>query len=291
MDKTEIINKINSAVADMNDKTEFINNKTHKHVYRVKATDEWLQGVSSVSSIVPKDWLSAWGGKEASKFLGYSDYVGDTERAIEMKNKIAEMSLEDYIKLLGEAKGAAFRKSKEAMVDGKAGHALLEAIVKARIDGKEIPAIPSGTLERPITQWLDWEKENVDYWILSEGMVCYPEYKYGGTLDALAMMKNGKLALVDFKFASHISEDYYLQTAAYAFTFEPYGIKVDERIIIRLPKTLEREEYDPKNHKYFKVPNNLEVEWVKTNYDEDKMVFINALPVKKWCNQFVNKFK
>ncbi len=63
------------------------------------------------------------------------------------------------------------------LVDGKAGHALLEAIVKARIDGKEIPAIPSGTLERPITQWLDWEKENVDYWILSEGMVCYPEYK------------------------------------------------------------------------------------------------------------------
>ena len=45
------------------DETEFIDNKTHKHVYRVKATDEWLQGVSSVSSIVPKDWLSAWGGK------------------------------------------------------------------------------------------------------------------------------------------------------------------------------------------------------------------------------------
>jgi hypothetical protein len=103
-------------------------------------------------------------------------------------------------------------------------------------------------------------------------------------------MKNDKLAMVDFKFSSHISEDYYLQTAGYSATFEPYGITFDDRIIIRLPKTLEREEYDEKLHKYYMVENNLEVETVKTDYKVDRDVFFHALPVKTWCNQWLKKF-
>ena len=196
-----------------------------------------------MSSIVPKDWLSAWGAKECAKFLGYSDYEGDTERATEVIQHIFEISQEEngikkYIEFLKEAKGASGRKSKTALVDGKKGHAWLEEYVKARIRGKELPAMPVGTLKRPIEQFLEWEVKNISTWVLSEARVAYPEKGYAGTMDALAIMKNGKLAVVDFKFASHISEDYYLQTAAYAFTFEPYGIKIDDRIIIRLPITL-----------------------------------------------------
>ena len=289
---TELIKKINDAIADMGSKVEFINDK-HQHRYQVKATGEWLQGVSSVSSIVPKDWLSAWGAKEAVKFLGYTDYQDSQEemgKALEMKEKIEEMDLFEYMKLLTEAKGASGRKSKQSLVDGKLGHKWLETYVQAKISGAVVPEMPKGNLDRPITQFLEWEDNNVDYWILSEAIVAYPEKKYCGTLDAMAMLKNGHLAIIDFKFASHISEDYFLQCAGYQATFEPYGIKIDNRVIIRLPKTLEREEYDTVAHKYKMVTNDLEVKVLNGSYENDRDVFFNALPVKQWCNQFVNKF-
>jgi hypothetical protein len=290
MDKINLIKKITDAVTDMQSKVEFIDEK-RQHRYQVRATGEWLQGVSSVSSIVPKDWLAPWGAKEACKFLGYSDYEGDTERAQEVMEMIVNgMTLEEYMDLLKEAKGAHGRKSKTALIDGKAGHEWLEGYVKAKIEGTVLPEVPKGSLGRPITQFLAWEAENVDYWILSEAIVAYPEKKYCGTLDGLAMLKNGKLALIDFKFSSHISEDYFLQCAGYQATFEPYDIKIDNRIIIRLPKTLEREEWDEVNHKYIMVANDLEVKILNGSYDWDRDIFFHCLPLKTWINQYLKKF-
>jgi hypothetical protein len=285
----EIVGKIREAVLDMMSKVEFVNDK-RQHRYQLKSNGNWLQGVSTVSSIIPKDWLSAWGAKECAKFLGYSDYEGDTERAKEVMEMISQMKTpEELIELLKEAKGASGRKSKTALVDGKKGHDWLEIYVKAKIRNQDLPEIPDGTLERPIKQFLAWEEKEIKQWILSEARVAYPEKGYAGTMDAMAILKNGKLAVIDFKFASHISEDYYLQTAGYGATFEPYGIKVEERVIVRLPKTLQREEYDEKTHKYKMVDNNLEVEIVKTNYEVDKQVFFSCLPVKSWINQFKKK--
>lgn len=153
----------------------------------------------------------------------------------------------------------------------------------------EYPIIPSGMLERPIKQFLEWEKENVKSWIVSEAIVAYPEKGYAGTLDGMAIMKLGRVALIDFKFASHISEDYYLQTAGYQACFEPYGIKIDDRIIIRLPKTIEREEWNDKEFKYEMKPNNIEVEIVENEYEFDRDAFFHALPLKKWVNAMENR--
>ena len=296
----ELKEKIQNAVLDMMKKVKFIDEKGE---HRYETLDGvWLQGVSTVSSIVPKDWLAAWGAKECVKFLGYSDYEGDVERAREIMKQISECkTAEEYIAILKEAKGASGRKSKTALVDGTAGHLWLQEFLLADIRRLEnikryneltkeerqkynYPEPPTGNLERPIKQFLDWYYENVDYPILSEARVAYPEKGFAGTLDAMAMMKTGRLALIDFKFASHISEDFYLQTAGYQATLEPYGIKIDDRIIIRLPKTLEREEWDKKEHKYKMVENNLEVEIVKTNYEMDRDTFFHCLPVKKWIN-------
>lgn len=272
--------KILEAIKDMNQKVKFVSKPRHYETL----DGVWLQGVSVVSSVIPKEWLSAWGAKEAVKFLGYSDYEGDVIRAIDMQKKIASCTTpEEYIAILKEAKGASGRKSKTALIDGKVGHSWLESYVKAKIENKPLPEIPTGMLERPIKQWLEWEK-NVKEWILSEELVAYPQKGYAGTLDGMALMNDNKIALIDFKFASHISEDYYLQTAGYSACFEPYGIKLDGRIIIRLPKTLEIETYDEKTHKYSMIPNNIEIEPVSTDYEFDRNTFLNMLPVKKWIN-------
>lgn len=278
----EVKEQIQHAVLEMMKEVQF---DEKEHVYTTNA-GYWLQGVSTVSSIIPKDWLAAWGAKEAVKFLGYSDYDGDTALAKERLEQIKGFTEpEQFIALLKEAKGASARKSKEALVDGTAGHAWLESYVKAKIRNTPLPALPDGNLKRPIMQFIEWAAANVDYWIVSEARVSYPEKGYAGTLDAIAMIKDGKLAIVDFKFASHISEDYWLQCAGYQATFEPYGIKFDERIIVRLPKTLETEEYDEAKHTYRKVDNKLEVQVVPTAYENDRDVFFAMLPVKKWINE------
>ena len=277
----ELINKIRSAALDMMSKVEFAEDG---HTYKRLSDGKLLAGVSSVSSIIPKDWLSAWGAKEAVKFLGYSDYEDDTERAEEMLTKIMRLSVEEYQTLLKEAKGASFRKSKEALVDGKKGHEWLETYCKAKIRDTELPITPTDALKRPIEQFIEWEQANVSYWILSEARVAFPEKEYAGTMDAMAMMKTDRLAVVDFKFASHISEDYYLQTAGYQHTFDPYEIPIQDRIIVRLPKTLEIDEWDKKEKKYKKVENKIEVKIVDTPYDFDRDVFLHMLPVKKWIN-------
>jgi len=277
-----LIDKIRTAILQMMKDVSF---DTEKHIYTRKSDGTWLQGVSTVSSIIPKDWLSAWGAKEAVKALGFSDYVGDTELAAEIWEEIKNCkSVEEYQAILKEAKGASRRKSKDALVDGNEGHAWLEKYVKAKIRDEELPVIPEGTLQRPLTQFVEWEKESVEYWILSEAMVASPEQGYAGTLDGLAMMKTGRLALIDFKFASHISEDYYLQTAGYENCFEKYGIMIDDRIIVRLPKTITMDEWDDKERKYRKVENSIEIELVDTIYEEDKNVFLHMLPVKHWIN-------
>lgn len=300
--------QITAAISDM--ATKVI--RDSEHIYRNPDNGDMYQGVSSVSKIVPKDWLSAWGSKEAVKALGYSDYIEDEKKLMEKNlmameaiggkcpnyeaakailDKIKTLDVFEYVALLKEAKGASSRKSKKAMIDGTKGHLFLEKFIETRLNGTNAPDIPTGTpLARPLMQFYDWEMANVDHWIASEALVVNPENRYGGQLDAIFVLKTGELCLGDFKFASNISEDYNLQCAGYAACFEPYGIKFDRRIIIRLPKTLEKEEWDAKTFKYKMVPNDIEVYTVPTPYEGDKEAFYAALIVKRWIN-YVTKDK
>lgn len=296
-----LVEKINVALKDMKELITL----TPKHEYIDNQTGLFLQGVSSVSSIMPKDWMPAWGAKECAKALGYSDYLEDElkqkEKDIEAgivnreypHIKATEAVMEkirncktprEYFLILKDAKGAAFRKSKEALLDGKKGHAWLEDFVKARIAGTQAPILPEGGLARPLKQFLAWEAKEVAFWIASEALVAAPEQGYGGTLDGIAVLKDGRLALIDFKFASHLGPDYYLQTAGYAYPFEKYGIYFDARIIIRLPKTEMIESWNKDLWKYEMIPNEIEVLFVPNRYEADRDAFLHALPLKGWIN-------
>lgn len=281
--------KILHAVNDMQSRIE----RDSEHIYRDKVTGLRLQGVSTVSSIVPKDWLTAYGAKEAMKALGYSDYENDVEKALEVWETIKDCeSVQDFLKILKEAKSAHARKSKKAMVDGTKGHKILENFVNARITGENIPIVEiDSPFYRPYQQFLEWERKNMDYWIVKEALICRLDKSYAGQLDAIGVLKTGKLSLFDFKFANQISEDYLLQTGGYAAAFEPYGISFDQRVIIRLPKTLEKDEWDPNEFKYKKVPNDIEVVTPLTIYEADREAFFHALPVKGWINMVLEKGK
>ena len=292
IERINLQDKIRDAINDMMAKVSI----DESHNYTRLSDGKWLAGTTSVSGIYPKDWLAAWGEKEAVKDLGYSDFPGDTKEAEKMLEKIRNLAsdekktdVERYLAILKEAKGASFRKSKEALLDGKEGHEWIEAYIKAKIRFEILPQLPEGKLDRPLKQFVEWAEKEVDYWILSEARVCDVEKEYAGTLDAVAKMRSGDLALIDAKFASHISEEYSLQTAGYAATFEKYDIKFDKRIIVRLPKTLEKQEWDKKSHIYSMIENTIEVREIDSPYEFDRDSFYSALKVSKWINYMKRK--
>lgn len=277
-----LVEKIRAAARGMAEEVRF-DPKEHRYVSVSDGT--MLAGVSSIASAMPKPWLAAWGAKEAVKALGYTDY-GDLTLAEEILGKIRDMDAKGFVRLLSEAKGAHARKKTKALTDGKDGHAWLESHVMARIAGGALPSVPDGFLKRPLAEFLKWEESEVMAWALSEATVASVEHGFAGTLDAAAVMRDGRPAVVDFKFASHVSEDYYLQTAGYALPFEKYGIGFPRRIIVRLPKTETREEYDVATRRYSVVPNEFEAVEVPTAYQSDRRAFLAARELYRWQNQF-----
>ena len=69
-----------------------------------------------------------------------------------------------------------------------------------------------------------WAKENVEKFLISEGH-CYSESLWvGGILDCMAFMKNGKVAIIDFKSAKEAYDSMFLQVAAYDLQQTENGI-------------------------------------------------------------------
>ena len=251
-----------------------------RHKYTQKSDGKWFAGVSSIAGIFPKPFLMPWAAKEAVLFFGYED----DKLAKEMIEKIKFLSVKEFQELLHKAKTTYSKKADTAKLDGTAGHEWLQKFVLAKIRGIEIPKLPTGMLERPIKQFLEWESKNIKQWILSEARICSVKEEFAGQLDGLAITMADKLAITDFKFANQISDDYHLQTAGYAIPFEAYGIKIEDRIIIRLPKTLTRKVYNRKTRQYNEIENKIEIARSPFSMEFDKETFRNLRVAYKYIN-------
>lgn len=277
--------KIQEALVDMAAKLAF---DPEAHAYARKSDGKLMAGTTSVTALCDtKEWKAAWGAKMAVKELGYRDEEDgalDLTPCSEMLERLKSLDPAAFHALLAQAKGAAFRRSKEAKLDGQAGHRWVETWVSAAIEGAEKPALPEGPLNRALAQFTAWAEANVKEWMFSEGLIFDDEHEYGGTADAAAVMADGKLAMIDWKFATAVGADYFVQLAAYCHPFEKYGIKFDARLVVRLPKTETRQVYDRKTRKYSTVPNDIEVIVVPTDYEADRRAFFHARELLKWIN-------
>lgn len=297
--------QIQNAALDMMEKIKL--DRWHRYI---DTDGRFLAGGSTIAGVVPKKevgFLAPWGGKEAVKALGFydilegEDHIEDIEFAQEQLDKIKKGDVQDFLKILKEAKGGSKRKSEEAMDVGKEGHKWLENYVKAKIRGTELPEIKYWNghpwIKKSIEDFIEWEKENIVEWYLSEALVCRldnplaskwdtpKELKgYAGTLDALALTEDG-LAIIDFKFSARISVEYFLQTAGYNRTFAPYDIEIPHRVIIRLPKEEFAKEYNEKTYTYKKVKDNLQVVWGDPKLlDWDFETFLHQREILRWFN-------
>lgn len=107
--------------------------------------------------------------------------------------------------------------------------------VHALIAGADVERISD--LERRCAQGgLDWLYKNVDEVLAYELKMTETSLGFGGTVDVIARMKSGAIAIVDWKTSKKLTPAHNLQTAGYAMLAREAGYDVDERYVVRLWK-------------------------------------------------------
>ena len=213
-----------------------------------------LTGTSSVLSIIAKP-LTWWASGEAVKTLGWTpitEYVNGKPRAIAKKGRIESakarhehikgLDAEGYIDALDEAYKAHSRALASSAGKGKDLHSLLEKYVKFSLQKNE--GSPANIKSADIQPFIEWAIDNVDKFLWSE-MHTYSEKEWlGGITDAGALMKDGKIAIIDFKSSKAAYKNQFWQIGGYQIQIEENGgytrkgedvigpTKIDKHIII-----------------------------------------------------------
>ena len=162
-------------------------------------------------------------------------------------NTIAKPGLEAWKRRVGDEEAA--RISEQAKVLGTAIHAACEQINRG---GRE--RLPMETDFAPevvpfALAYYGWFLEYVAEVVACERPVASARMGYGGTLDLLARLHDGRLCLIDLKSGKSVDGLARLQLAAYALALEEMdGTRVDGRLVVHLPSdrpgTLHVVEYD-----------------------------------------------
>jgi len=224
-------------------------NKTAYHFENSKGEhahflgDKPLLGTSSVCKIIGNGGAFSWwaSGKAVEKFgwVKKADPRKSTELEI-IENRIQRksmaaaalldyrtMSIEGYLALLDSAYRAHEDSKQDSAVKGTDLHAELELYVKKAIsenDGRPYPALEVEHWPPQIEPFGNWCVGNVERFLWSEAH-CYSEKLWtGGISDAGALMKDGKVAVIDFKSSKDAYFNQFVQCAGYALQIEENGL-------------------------------------------------------------------
>jgi len=182
--------------------------KKHFHELNGKA----LYGTSTVCKVLAAPALIQWAANEAVKHI--SKLLGEAG---------GDASLLDWDVLLEEARTAHARKRDKAAVKGTDLHALLEEYVKECLKNGGEPYVEI-TGDKKVIRFSEWAYEFVDVFLWSEAH-CYSEALWvGGITDAGARMKDGKVALLDFKSSREAYFNHFVQAGGYARLIEENGL-------------------------------------------------------------------
>ena len=219
-----------------------------KHQYKLDGIT--CAGVSTIAEYRPAPFLKFWAAKMVVEHLADKQEI------------IKNLSPKEYQELLLEAKKMHKTKSDEALEIGTAAHQWVEK----HIHGEDLPITKE--IENCVLAFKEFEAKHKAQWVCTEKIVVNRPHLVAGRLDSLAFV-DGALALVDLKTSSRVSESYFLQTAGYAMCLEDMGIKIDRRIILRLPKT--------KDEKFEAVE-------VDTPLEADTKAFLSQRYAYEWAN-------
>lgn len=212
-----------------------------------------VQGVTGACGVINKPALMPWVAKTCHDYL-----IANLKPGIGLD----EIQIAD---LADEMKKSYRKKSSSAANTGTLAHNYLEGAIKYKLGVNDLPPKKPVNVEalNAISAYAEFAKHYEIEYIESEPKVYSKLYGYAGTLD-LDCIINGKRCIVDFKTSNGIYPEAFLQTAAYQQARqEEFGIKYDERWIIRIGKD---GEFETK---------------VSTEFDQDIVAFVSALRLRK----------
>lgn len=242
----------------------------YDHSYVRKSDGKPYVSCSQVASMLPKDYLVAWASKENYEYMQKNWDINRTYTQWEKEN------------LLKEARWAYKNKQIEATTLGTKIHKWIEL----HIAGKNPPIEPDS--ERAIKMFLDWEKENIKEWLAIEMMVSSDTMEVAGRMDAVALLTGDISAIVDFKTSNTIYDSYAISTAGYWECLREMGFGVDQRLILRLPKTEIHKVWDDKNRTYNIEENLLESRTIMSGIREDLATFKHLREIHRWQENMKN---
>lgn len=197
------------------------------HTYNLDGVE--IPSVSDVTGVLDKSGpLMGWAVKETCNSFREQFEPGTAYD----RNEIEEM--------ISNAKSARWRSSDDALDIGSEAHKWMERHIKDKLDGGDGLADDLPDREpvlEAVVEFLSWEEEHVEKWLMSEAIVCVPgETFIGGTFDALAVTDKGKL-LIDFKTSGSIYDSHMLQIGGYKTGYHyTYEQPLDGVCILRTPK-------------------------------------------------------
>lgn len=223
--------------------------KEHLHTLDMKP----LFGTSTVCKIIGNGGAFSWwaSGKAVEKFgwvkkadlrkvssyEAYENAIARFGAAADALNVLRSLTPTMYLEHLDAAYRAHQDSKQDSAEKGTDMHAELELYVKECIHKNEGKPL-AYTGEHPQVQsFSKWSVEKVKRFIWSEAH-CYSEKLWvGGISDCGAEMKDGEIALIDFKSSKEAYFSAFVQCAGYAIQIEENGlINADGTLSMKLEK-------------------------------------------------------
>ena len=211
--------------------------RDYSRFYEVDGHRELFPSVTSVLNVLDKPGIKNWAVNQTIEH--------SLEELNNAQDKVGDRSLtsEERAIAVGKSKEASSAALTKAGDFGTRAHDAIDQLIA----GKKYEEL---NLEEDIQQvvqnfWNWWVNSGVTIDPRGDTMVFSPRYGYAGALDALALTKDGKLMVCDWKTSNGIYESHIIQTAAYAKAveenllaagFSPEESKVERACVVRFEK-------------------------------------------------------
>jgi len=195
------------------------------HYYTIGEDPTLHPGVTGILDVLSKPQLLPWGAKCSA------EYIANTLRKIRSAGGLQDRLTDRFLDLLVKRakKQHRFIKEKAARV-GSDAHALFDRFIKENIDIEE-----GAPYQASFEYFLETEELEI---IQGDSRIGSKIYSYGGSLDAIALDKDGRFSLLDWKSGKSIWPSMAAQLAAYSFAMkETYGLDYyPKAMVVRFDK-------------------------------------------------------
>lgn len=167
--------------------------------YQHPHTSAIVPSVTTISGMIDKSgFLIPWSAKLAAQW------------AMDAENFKPLQALKDEDARVAAVVAGA-KKLREAGRDvGSSAHNAIEALSLGKLAMEDVPE----RIQHHVNGWLEWCGKFVSQFVLIEATVWSHQHQYAGTLDLVAILKDGRHCLIDYKTGKEVYTDVALQLAA-----------------------------------------------------------------------------